>query len=75
MGCVVVAMRDSGDELEPEHRVCGARLLSGPGWQPAARSGAMRQPWLAGRGGGRLVSPAGVKDDGWCGCRAARLRL
>ena len=38
---------------------------------------AMRQPWLAeiGMEEGRLLSPAGVTADGWCGGRATRLRV
>jgi hypothetical protein len=44
VGRVVVAMRDSGDELGARARAKRAgAVLSGPGWQPAARTGAMHQ--------------------------------
>ena len=72
MGCVVVAMRRprrrAGDPRPATMRVS---LAVWPGWQPAAPSGAMRQPWLAKErleGWGRTwvawPQTAGLKDQG-----------
>jgi hypothetical protein len=44
---VVVAMRDSGDELEPEPCKDGRAVLSGRDGNRQRSSGAMRQPKLA----------------------------
>jgi hypothetical protein len=52
MGCVVVAVRDLGGELEPETRDVRARLGVWAGMATGSAERAMRQPWLAKNGSG-----------------------